>query len=155
MQFSACPAMLSLQYSGTMDEEIKQPCFFDDGLRFQCNSCGACCTGGPGTVYVGEKEIDELAGALGITRDAFIAGYLYPFRDGYSIRERANYDCFLLKDGKCTAYASRPRQCRTFPFWFRNLRSQSDWNREARRCPGIDKGRLYTKNEILEIISGE
>lgn len=138
-----------------MDTTPDIPCFFDKGLCFQCTGCGGCCTGAPGTVYVTAAEIDRLSSALNLRRADFVAEYLYPYRDSYSIREKDNYDCFLLKDGKCTVYEDRPRQCRTFPFWLKNLRSEAEWSRAARHCPGMNKGRLFSRSEILEMLSDQ
>ena len=35
--------------------------WYRDGLAFSCTRCGACCTGGPGYVWVSPEEIEELA----------------------------------------------------------------------------------------------
>jgi Fe-S-cluster containining protein len=56
-----------------------------------------------------------------------------------SLAEKPNYDCVFWRDG-CTVYAHRPLQCRTFPFWDRNL-SPGVW--EALDCPGAGKGELH------------
>jgi len=45
-------------------------------------------------------------------------------------------------------YPVRPTQCRTWPFWAGNLRSPADWNEAARRCPGINHGRVYDIEQI-------
>lgn len=69
----------------------------------------------------------------------------------YTIRERANGDCTLLRRGEgCQAYDIRPTQCRTFPFWEENVASPQAWSEMAADCPGMDKGRLFTQQEIEE-----
>ena len=123
-------------------------CFFDRGLRFECQQCGRCCTGEPGTVYVAPDEVKAIADSLGLPEKAFIADLLYPFRDGYSIKEDKQGNCLLYADG-CRIYPVRPRQCRTWPFWFKNLRSSYAWKQTASQCPGIGKGPVYTRDEIL------
>ena len=64
------------------------------------------------------------------------------------IEESVTKDCIFLRnvDGvkQCRIYSVRPGQCRTWPFWPENLFSPDDWNRAALRCPGINRGRLYT-----------
>ncbi len=40
----------------------------------------------------------------------------------------------------CAIHEVRPNQCRTWPFWTENLRSQAAWERAAERCPGMDSG---------------
>ena len=39
--------------------------------------------------------------------------------------------------GKCSVYHLRPTQCRTWPFWASNLRSERDWREAAAHCPGM------------------
>ena len=134
-----------------MDSFLNRSCFFDEGLRFECQRCGACCTGEPGTIYVGPDEILPIAEFLQISAADFIGHYLYPFRDSYSIREHADGRCFCYANG-CTIYPVRPNQCKSFPFWPDNLRSETQWKKVSDTCPGIDHGRLYTKAEILEIV---
>lgn len=124
--------------------------FFDQGICFECLRCGACCVGDPGTVYLSESDIADLIDYLGMTRDAFIQRYCYPFKDSYSVGEDAQGRCLFFSSG-CTIYPARPLQCRTWPFWFSNLRSAERWHRITQACPGIGKGRLYSKEEILDI----
>ena len=129
----------------------KNSYFFDQGLRFGCLKCGACCVGEPGTIYVTDAEIGTIAAWLNQSVDAFTAQYLYPFKDSYSIKEDEQGRCLFFEDG-CTIYAIRPLQCRTFPFWFSNLRSQHRWQRIKNECPGIGRGRLYSREEILKLV---
>jgi uncharacterized protein len=124
--------------------------FFDAGIRFKCLRCGACCTGEPGTIYVSHEEIVPLAAHLRLSVDDFIQQYLYPFKDSYSIGEHADGRCLFFDNG-CTIYPLRPHQCRTFPFWFSNLRSEDRWRRIQDKCSGIGRGRLYRRDEILSL----
>ena len=125
--------------------------FFDHGIRFECQKCGACCTGGPGYIYVDDQEVRRIARFLDISRDVFVDRYLYPFRDSYSIAEYQDGRCVFFENG-CRIYPVRPTQCRTFPFWFQNLRSEENWRGVCNRCPGIGKGPRYDKEEIFELI---
>lgn len=125
--------------------------FFDKGIRFECQKCGACCTGEPGTIYVARDEVSQIAHFLNISENAHLQEYLYPFRDSYSVREAKDGDCLFFKDG-CTIYPVRPSQCRDFPFWLDNLRSENNWRKVSAECPGIGKGRLFQKDEILSIL---
>lgn len=92
-----------------------------------------------------------MAASLHLPVDSFTAQYLYPFKDSYSIKEDRHGHCLFFADG-CTIYDIRPLQCRTYPFWFSNLRSEKRWRRVERQCPGIGRGRLYTKAELLDMI---
>jgi Fe-S-cluster containining protein len=124
--------------------------FFDHGIRFACRRCGACCNGEPGVIYVLEEEIARIAGFVDISRKIFIERCMYPFQDSYSIREDESGRCIFYENG-CAIYPVRPLQCRTFPFWFHNLRSLQAWQGVAKKCAGIGTGRLYTKEEIFAI----
>ncbi|MBA4387195.1 MAG: hypothetical protein C0404_04385 [Verrucomicrobia bacterium] len=135
--------------------DFETPCFFEAGLQFECTGCGRCCTGEPGSIYVSPGEIDRIAALTGMPRPALVSEHLRPYKDSYSIRERPNGDCHFLLDNRCSIYAARPRQCSTFPFWLRILSVEANWRYTASRCPGIGRGRLFTKQQILEIISDE
>ena len=39
--------------------------WYQDGLRFQCTRCGACCTGAPGYVWVNDEELVAIAAHRG------------------------------------------------------------------------------------------
>ena len=126
--------------------------FFDEGIRFECRRCGACCTGCPGVVRVNEKEIAGIAAHLDISGSEVVDAVVYRWQNGYSIKEASDGRCLFFEDG-CRIYPVRPIQCRTFPFWFSNLRSEIRWNKIRNQCPGIGSGRLYTKAEILDILA--
>ena len=129
-----------------------QSYFFDGGLRFECTQCGKCCTGAPGVVRVGEVELAALARLRGVSRAEFGREFLKPFEGGWSLRERADGSCVFLHEGKCGVYAARPAQCRTFPFWLKNLRSEEAWRDTARECPGIGRGPVRSREEILQAV---
>ncbi len=134
-----------------MDSKYYRSYFFDKGLRFECQRCGACCTGEPGIIYIDKDEIKQGAKYLSVQVSEFIETYLYPFMNGYSVREHSDGRCFFYNEG-CTIYAVRPNQCKTFPFWFENLRSQKKWLHVSKKCPGIGRGSLYSKEQVLGIV---
>jgi Fe-S-cluster containining protein len=96
-------------------------------------------------------EVTRIAGYLSDERPSFIDKYLFSLRAGYSIKEHSDGRCFFYNDG-CTIYPVRPHQCKTYPFWFENLRSNKKWKRVLRDCPGIGCGPLYPREKILEIV---
>ena len=129
----------------------KKRYFFSSGIHFECQQCGFCCTGSSGTIFVSSEEIKEIAKFLKIAEKDFIENYLYPFRNSYSIKEKENGDCLFYEKG-CKIYPVRPGQCRTYPFWIKNLRNEKNWELTKKECPGIGKGKLYTEEEILDIL---
>jgi Fe-S-cluster containining protein len=103
---------------------------------------------------VNEDEIEALAAALGLDDAAFRERYTRRLRGGdVSLIERDNYDCvFYDRKRGCTVYASRPRQCRTWPFWRSLVHSPETWAEEAENCPGLNVGPLHSIEEIAEMI---
>ena len=69
-----------------------------------------------------------------------------------SLSEQPNGDCTFLADGQdgrgCKIYPVRPLQCRTWPFWNLNLRSQNTWNQAGTKCCGMNKGELHSFEEV-------
>jgi Fe-S-cluster containining protein len=126
--------------------------FFDAGIRFACIGCGQCCTGAPGTVFMNRETSERIAAHLRLAHAEFLERYAYPFRNGHSLREKPNGDCIFLEQNRCTIYPVRPPQCRTYPFWPENLRSEAAWARTCKECPGIGAGRLYRRDEIIAFV---
>jgi Fe-S-cluster containining protein len=127
--------------------------WYQDGLRFKCSQCGDCCTGAPGYVWVNQAEIDALAAEVGEADvEAFEDKYVRKVGIRRSLRELPNGDCVFFdpKARKCTVYAARPRQCRTWPFWDSNLRTPETWAETCEVCPGSGKGKLYQIGQIEE-----
>jgi Fe-S-cluster containining protein len=134
-----------------MERSYNRSYFFDQGIHFECQRCGACCTGDPGIIYVDIDEVTRIAEYLSDGIPSFTDKYLFPLRAGYSIKEHSDGRCFFYNNG-CTIYPVRPHQCKTYPFWFENLRSNKKWKRVLRECPGIGSGPLYPREKILEIV---
>lgn len=147
-------------------ESQKAP-WYAEGLKFTCTQCGNCCTGGPGYVWISPEEIGRLAEFLKLTARQVIERYCRKIGDRYSLKENRNqrgeYDCVFLREEPtpagsgeqvshgqrvCTIYSVRPLQCRTWPFWEGNLMSPENWKRAAGRCPGMDRGKTYNRQEI-------
>lgn len=131
--------------------------FYADGLRFTCTRCSTCCRFDPGYVFLSQRELQELASALGISYSEFEERFCrwIPEGEAYerlSLKEKSNYDCIFWDNG-CTVYQARPVQCRTFPFWASILASEENWNAAMRDCPGMGKGILHDRAEIEELLS--
>lgn len=129
----------------------EQP-WYKDGLRFKCTQCGDCCTGAPGFVWVNKQEMQALADRLGLSLDDFQKRYARKVGIRYSLKEFPNGDCvfFDSKTRKCGVYEDRPRQCRTWPFWDSNIRTEEDWRQTCEECPGSGQGPLVPLQQIEE-----
>jgi uncharacterized protein len=113
--------------------------WFAKGLRFTCTGCGQCCTGFPGYVWVTVEEIAAMAQVLNLSIEEFSRAYVRKIGDRYSLQEHpVTFDCVFLKDKKCQIYSARPKQCRTFPWWVQNLKSEEEWLSAAKHCEGIN-----------------
>ncbi|HUS48078.1 MAG TPA: YkgJ family cysteine cluster protein [Phycisphaerae bacterium] len=133
----------------------QKPPWYAAGLAFECVGCGNCCAGPhEGYVWVGQADIAAIAKHLGKSEPEMRDCYLRNVRGRYSLIEyQDTKDCvFLVPDGRggrtCAIYQVRPLQCRTWPFWKSNLRSPDSWACAGRRCPGINRGRLFSCDEI-------
>lgn len=125
--------------------------WYQEGLNFKCTECGKCCTGSPGYIWVTEHEIIAIADFLNLSIDDFSARYLRVVDDRISLLELPkNYDCIFLKDKKCQIYSVRPKQCRTFPWWPKNLKSKEDWQEAAKFCEGINLEAPRVPIEIIQ-----
>ena len=127
--------------------------WYADGLRFECQKCGRCCRGEPGVVWVSKAEIEKISAHLGISPGEFRTKYVRRVGFRLSLKELDNGDCVLYQNG-CVVYPVRPAQCRTFPFWSEALRSREWYDEVLENCPGKGKGRLYSREEIEEILRG-
>lgn len=129
--------------------------FFDGGLHFECTQCGGCCTGAPGLVRVSTEELKAITALLDTNQaDLIKAGIVERFEEAYRLYESPDDgSCVFFKDNRCQIYAARPLQCRTWPFWLENIRSEQKWREAARHCLGIGRGRLFSKEEILALLN--
>jgi Fe-S-cluster containining protein len=137
--------------------EEKKTLWYAAGLHFECMLCGRCCYGpSQGYIWVTRPEIKFIADFLKIEPNQLRQKYLR--RVGFRttiIEQPATKDCVFLREinGQkgCAIYPVRPSQCREQPFWLGNLANTDDWNRAVQKCSGINRGRLYSFEEIEKI----
>jgi len=133
--------------------------WYEGGLHFECQQCGRCCSGPQeGYIWVTKPEIEKIADYLDISQSELRKKYLQ--RMGLRItiiEEPVSKDCIFLKSiegaNRCSIYPVRPWQCRNWPFWSENLAGPDNWSLAAKRCPGINRGRNYSPEEIHRIKS--
>jgi Fe-S-cluster containining protein len=124
------------------------------GLRFCCQGCGRCCSGPGGYVFLTEEEGRAMATHLGCAPEEFFASFTRRAEGRTALIDVGNGNCRFLTSRGCSIYAVRPYQCRSWPFWFANLRSREAWEEAARGCPGIGQGELHSAEEILRWLDG-
>lgn len=130
----------------------KKP-FYAEGLRFECQGSGKCCTsrGEYGYVYLTPYDRRRMAKVLGLPTREFTKQFCAK-TEGHLHLKNPDRACQFLEGKRCGIYAGRPGQCRTWPFWPENLVNARAWTKEvASYCPGVGKGKLYTAREIRKI----
>ena len=130
--------------------------WYAGGLRFECTGCGRCCRGPtPGRVWVTIREIKALAAFLKLDIETFARRYLLRSGRRLSLLESASRDCiFWREDVGCSVYEVRPDQCRLYPFWAEIVETEEAWEAESKKCPGMDRGTLYSATMIADLLEG-
>jgi Fe-S-cluster containining protein len=131
----------------------KKAPWFAAGLRFECSGCGDCCRGA-GYVWVDRSERKSIGALLGLELDDFDRRYTRLVDRRRCLTDGDEGDCIFWQ-GRCLVYAKRPKQCRTFPFWRENLRDPATWGIAAEACPGMNRGPLFDRHEIEELMRGK
>ncbi|MCI0749411.1 MAG: YkgJ family cysteine cluster protein [Nevskiales bacterium] len=124
--------------------------FYAQGLRFECTGCGKCCRSRndkSSWVYVTLEERRRLARHFKLSTSAFTRRYCEKAHGFFHLRDPSS-DCLFLEGARCTVYAARPGQCRTFPFWRENMSKRVWEGSVARECEGVGRGRLWTREDI-------
>jgi len=127
--------------------------FWQDGIRFECQGTGKCCTsrGSYGYVYLTLEDRRRLARQFELSTVAFTKRYCTK-TDGHFHLKGFQESCQFLNGRSCLVYEARPAQCRTWPFWPENMTSRA-WSKEVLAfCPGVGKGKLYTEVEIRSLL---
>ncbi len=122
-----------------------------DGIKFQCQGSGKCCTshGEFGFVFLTIEDRRRFAKHLKISTQKFTKNYCDRHQGVWHLKEDPkNPDCMFLKNKRCSVYEARPTQCRTWPFWPEVMTAKA-WKKDVVEfCPGVDKGKLISATEI-------
>ncbi len=132
------------------DSKLKKE-WWAEGLRFQCQGSGQCCTshGEYGFVFLTKEDRQKMANHLSLNLSQFTKKYCQQTNGNYHLMEDGvNFDCLFLKNKRCSVYEARPTQCRTWPFWPDTMNAKT-WKKEVVTfCPGVGKGPLVSSDEI-------
>jgi len=111
-------------------------------------------SGGGYYVFMNEHEAEGIRNYLRLSRNWFRRRYLCRLPDGDLVASwHGDGRCVFLNDrGECNVYPVRPVQCRTYPFWSEIVIRQQDWQRESRRCEGINRGKEVPVIRIVELL---
>ena len=112
-----------------------------DGVPFACQAdCGRCCDDPGGIVYLRQEDAQKLANHHNLSVKDWLERDCRQTLDGRYILNSDQYTdvCIYLDENKkCTVYQSRPAQCKSYPFWAENVRSDRSWKRTVKECPGL------------------
>lgn len=125
------------------------PKFYADGIRFECQGSGKCCTsrGAYGFVYVSGEDRKRFAKFFGLTSSSFTRKFCAT-TEGHVHLKNPEADCSFLRGKRCSVYEARPSQCRTWPFWPENMNAKA-WSKEVTSfCPGVGKGKIHSREAI-------
>jgi Fe-S-cluster containining protein len=130
---------------------MKNNNFYADGLRFECQGSGKCCTshGEYGFVFLTLEDRKRMAQHFKMATQQFTKKFCQKIQGYFHLREEPGKpDCMFLKNKRCSIYGARPTQCRTWPFWPEVLNAKT-WKKEvATFCPGVGKGPLHRPETI-------
>lgn len=124
-------------------------------IQFECQGSANCCVsrGEYGFVYLSKADIKRLSEFMGLKTLNFIKLYCDKTEELIHLKEiNTNGDCQFLLNKKCSVYAGRPIQCRTWPFWEENMNAKTWSNVISKNCPGVGKGKIFKKKEIIKLI---
>lgn len=137
--------------------------FYADGLKWECQGSGKCCTsrGAYGYVYLTLADQRRMAKVLRLTHKEFLKRYTKIHLGWRALKDPQEMgmkthpqgDCIFLVGGKsCGVYEGRPDHCRTWPFWPENMTPKA-WAKEvASYCPGVGKGKVHSFEEIKAVL---
>jgi Fe-S-cluster containining protein len=106
-------------------------------FEWSCRRSGRCCTHGEGRVWLLPGEEESLARALGLSLERFLADHVVQVGDGRSLKTPGGRCSLLAGSNECTAYAARPAQCASFPYWPAILEGGAAYERALAICPGL------------------
>ncbi|MEQ1723584.1 MAG: YkgJ family cysteine cluster protein [Pseudobdellovibrio sp.] len=139
-----------------MPENTKKDLFYEQGLKFECQGSGKCCTshGEFGFVFLTKEDRARFAAHLGIKLGEFKKQYCDRTNGVWHLKENPKKpDCMFLKSKRCSVYEARPNQCRTWPFWPEVMNAKAWKSEVASFCPGVGKGKLWGRDEIDAIVA--
>lgn len=91
-----------------------------------------------------------MAKHLGLKTAAFTKKYCDQKQGVWKLKDIDGGDCAFLEGKRCGIYEARPTQCRTWPFW-PELMDAKTWADDVKSfCPGVDRGRVWSKEEVEE-----
>jgi len=106
-------------------------------------------------VYLSRNDVERLAQHANLTVPQYLKKDCTTTLDGRYVLRSNQSDgiCIYLDENKqCTIYEVRPQQCKAFPWWAENLRSQRSWKQVKASCPGLTaEDAILIRGEEIQI----
>lgn len=130
--------------------------FWQNGIQFQCQASGKCCTsrGEFGYVYLTPEDRKRFAKHFKMTEKEWTQKHCEKSGGVWHLKEiKERPDCQFLENNKCQVYEARPTQCRTWPFWPEIMNAKS-WAKDVvSYCPGVGKGSIIPAADIEKTLA--
>ena len=106
-------------------------------------------------MFLTEPESEVIRHRLQLSRGWFRRRYLQRLEEGELVLAsgKGGRCIFLGDNGQCRVYTVRPVQCRTYPFWPELAGNARAWNSEARRCEGVNQGKVIPVTTIRRYVN--
>ncbi|MBN2406271.1 MAG: YkgJ family cysteine cluster protein [Elusimicrobia bacterium] len=104
--------------------------------EFSCGRCGKCCAM-EGYVFLNRDDVEAIAAYMGMEKTSFLKKHTLRYGDRIRFRGEYARGCPMLESSGCAIYPARPRQCRTFPFWYENFRYESSLEHCMEYCGSL------------------
>ena len=125
------------------------------GVRFACQGSGRCCVshGECGAVYLTGADASALARHLGVSAQDLASRFCLDEAGPLRLRDAPGTEaCIFLEQRRCSVYAARPTQCRTWPFWPEVMAARR-WSAQVKGfCPGVGKGEVQSRETIARAL---
>ena len=134
------------------ENELKTP---DSTFCFECKMCGGCCRRRKTPIVLTGADLFRMARALGVSvEEALRKNTTYYLGDQshvplYTLTERDDGSCRLLRKGRCMVHSDKPAVCALFPLGrITDARDGSITYFFTRpNCPGANSERIWTLKE--------
>lgn len=102
--------------------------------QIDCTQCANCCR--QATVRLQERDVEDIARFLRLSRADFIGRYASPDQDEGLILRRGPGGCVFLEGNLCSIYEHRPATCAGFPHLVKGAGSLQSrmWEMPDRAC---------------------
>lgn len=131
-----------------------------DTFKFECQQCGNCCRNRGDAVVINGVDVYRACKELKCTAEEFLNKHAL-FNIGpnsklpvFTLKERSDGSCSLLRKGKCMVQNGKPVVCALYPLGRMLATAQDKYDYFTQpmdqACPGVQHGKEYTLQAWLD-----